>query len=761
MSKVKCLLLRLTGAIILLMFPALIIAQTPTYQMKIANAAQVSCNVYEFDVTLNSTNPANLLKLVNFQIGILLDPVIIPVGGVVDIALVPGSSQIPVTAQQPGPEKFVYDQLNNVIRVAPVVPPGSANAATVPLAGFRLFRVRVACTMPFVTGTNPNHIWNFTFPPYYPTKVFGYIGTINTDVTNPTSHILVAPANPVFTGGFPDPAPQTVNGGGTICTLPGATGLQIGLASSQSGYSYYLYRNGVPVTNAFVFGTGSAVNFPLQSQPGTYTVFSTSCAGSIPMNGQAVIDTINPVIASVSISASPGNIVLPGTQVSYTATSVNAGALPFYQWYVNGVADLVNGFGVSTYIYTPLNGDQISCEMYPDASACTPTTIANSNVITMLVGTCANFIDVTNAEICTGGLYSWRGSFYNQTGVYYDSLMSILPPGCDSVYVLNLTVHPDYEFVTTAEICDGEIFTWRGNTFTSSGVFTDVFLSQFGCDSIYKLNLTVHPTYEFVTNAGICEGDIYPWRGNDYTLPGTYYDSLMTQNGCDSIFRLNLEVYPVYVDITDAEICEGDSYTWRDSVYAITGTYIVNLSTPQNCDSTFVLNLTVNTLPLVSISGLNALYCVYNPVATMIGTPAGGTFSGNGVTGNQFDPDAAGLGTWTIVYSYTDVNGCSNSTSINVTVDPCLSVETYDNGNLMIYPNPVNEKLTVEIYSVDVTDHIWNLYDVNGKIIMSGTQKLSAGVNFLYIETMHLSNGLYTLQSNQNGSMQNARVIKQ
>ena len=50
------------------------------------------------------------------------------------------------------------------------------------------------------------------------------------------------------------------------------------------------------------------------------------------------------------------------------------------------------------------------------------------------------------------------------------------------------------------------------------------------------------------------------------------------------------------------------------------------------------------------------------------GTPSGGTYSGPGVTGTNFNASVAGVGTKAITYLYTDVNGCSNSAVQNITV---------------------------------------------------------------------------------------------
>jgi cellobiose-specific phosphotransferase system component IIB len=77
---------------------------------------------------------------------------------------------------------------------------------------------------------------------------------------------------------------------------------------------------------------------------------------------------------------------------------------------------------------------------------------------------------------------------------------------------------------------------------------------------------------------------------------------------------------------------------------------------------TVSLDVTLHPFPSVSFSGLDSVYDINldGPVI-LTGIPSGGTFSGNGITGDQFDPAGAGLGNHEIVYSYTDINGCTNS----------------------------------------------------------------------------------------------------
>ena len=87
----------------------------------------------------------------------------------------------------------------------------------------------------------------------------------------------------------------------------------------------------------------------------------------------------------------------------------------------------------------------------------------------------------------------------------------------------------------------------------------------------------------------------------------------------------------------------------------------------NGCSNTAVATITVNTAPAVSFTAPAAVCADAAPFAITGGTPAGGTYSGTGVSGGQFDPAS---GTQTISYDYTDGNGCSGSATAAITVNP-------------------------------------------------------------------------------------------
>ena len=84
---------------------------------------------------------------------------------------------------------------------------------------------------------------------------------------------------------------------------------------------------------------------------------------------------------SVTIAANTPMPVCAGTSVSFTATPVNGGISPVYQWKVNGVNAGTNN---PAFSYIPSNGDQVKC-LLTSHTACATGNPATSNVITTAV----------------------------------------------------------------------------------------------------------------------------------------------------------------------------------------------------------------------------------------------------------------------------------------------------------------------------------------------------------------------------------------
>jgi len=135
------------------------------------------------------------------------------------------------------------------------------------------------------------------------------------------------------------------------------------------------------------------------SQPGNSTIFSyspvnndivtceltsslTVCISNNPATSNGITMTVNPNLP-VSVTVTPTiNPVCVGTSVTFTANPTHGGSLPGYQWKVNGGS--IVGATNSTYAYTPLNGDIITCEL-TSSDNCVTGNPALSPPVTMTV----------------------------------------------------------------------------------------------------------------------------------------------------------------------------------------------------------------------------------------------------------------------------------------------------------------------------------------------------------------------------------------
>ncbi len=84
----------------------------------------------------------------------------------------------------------------------------------------------------------------------------------------------------------------------------------------------------------------------------------------------------------------------------------------------------------------------------------------------------------------------------------------------------------------------------------------------------------------------------------------------------------------------------------------------------NGCRDSAMYSVTVHPLPMVSIGSYDTIWDVNDPAFVIAGSPAGGTFTGNGISGINYDPALAGAGFDTVVYAYIDGNSCTNYDTI-------------------------------------------------------------------------------------------------
>jgi len=98
---------------------------------------------------------------------------------------------------------------------------------------------------------------------------------------------------------------------------------------------------------------------------------------------------------------------------------------------------------------------------------------------------------------------------------------------------------------------------------------------------------------------------------------------------------------------------------------------VYQYTSPNGCAGFATTNIQVNPSPAVTVTTPAALCSNGAPVALGV-TPAGGTWSGTPFVSSNglFDPSLSGPGTFTPMYTFTDVNGCTGAGSTSVVVNP-------------------------------------------------------------------------------------------
>ncbi|MBK7426628.1 MAG: hypothetical protein IPI60_06185 [Saprospiraceae bacterium] len=379
-------------------------------------------------------------------------------------------------------------------------------------------------------------------------------------------------------------------------------------------------------------------------------------------------------------------------------------------------------------------------------------------------------------EICEGDTYNFNGTILNAEGSYIDTLQTAF--GCDSIENLTLMVLPIFVNDLTIDICEGQTYDFNGNIISTAGFYTDTLLSNFGCDSILNLTLSVHPNFSVQIDHEICEGQTYDFNGVILDMTGTYTDSLNSVNGCDSIVTLNLTVSPVLEETISAEICQGAEYDFNGQILTVAGTYSTDLTNANGCDSIVTLILTV--LPaleetiavdicqgvtydfngqLLNISGTytaqltNSEGC--DSIVTlilMVNPPLEETISAEICQGAVYDFNGQLL-TASGIYVADLVNseGCDSIVTLNLTVNPAfeetITAEicqgaTYDfNGQMLT----VSGTYTTDLTNAQGCDSIVTLLlTVNPALEETITAEICQGVTYNFNGQTLTVGGTYT-----------------
>jgi uncharacterized delta-60 repeat protein len=347
-----------------------------------------------------------------------------------------------------------------------------------------------------------------------------------------------------------------------------------------------------------------------------------------------------------------------------------------------------------------------------------------------ILNTCQGDIFTLPSTSINGINGTWSPPIDNTTTTTYSFIPNVNE--CASSTIMTVVINP---FVTPtfsqlAAICSGGSFTLPSSSNENiSGTW------------LPTINNTATTAYSFTPNSGQC--------ANTQSMT-VIVDPFTT---------------PTFSQV--ASICAGGSFTLPSSSNEnISGTWLPAINntattsytfTPSSgqCANTQTMSVVVNPLPTVTLATFNSVCDTAGLVNLTGGSPAGGTYSGTSVNNNTFNT-SIGVGTYPITYSYTNNNGCSSSSLINLTVIDCNNVGLSEEmaGNFLLYPNPANDNLILES-SNDMLGKEYNIFDFSGRIILKG--KINAFTQ--KIEITNISNGSYLFQI-ENESTNSIKFVK-
>ena len=200
------------------------------------------------------------------------------------------------------------------------------------------------------------------------TATTGYISVINTTSSATSSEIFTV-----------DPLP-TATAGGTQIICSNTTATVSGTTATNGTISWTENGAGTITSGAT---TLTPTYTPTAADGGTsvtLTLTVTSNNTCAPQTQTATYTVIVDPLPTVLIAANPGNNICAGSSVTFTASPVNGGATPIYQWRVNGI---IVGTNTPTFTSTTLmNTDKVTVILTSSTACTAPVT---SNLITMTV----------------------------------------------------------------------------------------------------------------------------------------------------------------------------------------------------------------------------------------------------------------------------------------------------------------------------------------------------------------------------------------
>lgn len=168
----------------------------------------------------------------------------------------------------------------------------------------------------------------------------------------------------------------------------------------------------------------------------------------------------------------------------------------------------------------------------------------------------------------------------------------------------------------------------------------------------------------------------------------------------------------------------------------------------QGCEGFSLQMVNVHTNPTANILTKVDTVCLEGAPLLLTAAPKEGSFSGPGVSGDQFYPQVNGVGTYTIYYTVRPYQGCESIDSINVIVVSCVS-ETKNKvvKPLSIFPNPTSEVLGIKMESWMKGNILIKINDLVGQELIQKSINVNdyLGANEISLSVRILPPGQYVI----------------
>lgn len=156
--------------------------------------------------------------------------------------------------------------------------------------------------------------------------------------------------------------------------------------------------------------------------------------------------------------------------------------------------------------------------------------------------------------------------------------------------------------------------------FPADGSYEICVVASNACDDAAPSCITyeVRSPGTLVIDEVLCEGECVEANGVQYCQTGNFTEIVALPNGCDSTIHINIEVFETPTTMLDVWICSDDTFYVDNTPYNMTGSYSNTVLTANDCDSIVLLELLVIECEIEGTTNQIPVICNGTPTGTLI-----------------------------------------------------------------------------------------------------------------------------------------------